>query len=43
MHDAADGKAAIGKEVDEIRIELSKSSAAIATEIVGRVLGRGVS
>ncbi|MBI5534391.1 MAG: ATP synthase F0 subunit B [Deltaproteobacteria bacterium] len=40
---AAEGKAAIAKEADDIRIELGKSSGAIATEIVGRVLGRGVS
>jgi F-type H+-transporting ATPase subunit b len=39
----AEGKAAINKEADEVRVELSRSSSAIATEIVGRVLGRGVS
>jgi F-type H+-transporting ATPase subunit b len=40
---SAEGKAAINKEADSIRFELGKSSAAIAGEIVGRVLGRGVS
>jgi F-type H+-transporting ATPase subunit b len=40
---SAEGKAAISKEAGEIRVELSKSSADIATEVVGRVLGRGVS
>ena len=37
----AEGKGAIGKEADVIRTELQKSAPAIASDIVGRVLGRG--
>jgi F-type H+-transporting ATPase subunit b len=39
---AAEGKAALGKEADGVRVELSKSAAQIASDIVSRVLGRGV-